>query len=276
LNFLPVPANVDEVVLIIPCIFNTLPGTVPENWEIPLRFVPATADLTVLPVVELSPSPPAGATEAGVTPAAHNDSTENTAVENAVTVQKVIETADGYILAGRIHFPDGVLVVPAGAFEIRDANGKLVSYTVPLDIGLDRTEIGPEDFPMVQLSQPDLTASAGFEFDAGANPQIGQELASDQEIELLGHTLSLASLKVNGRNGYDFTFRADPEVYGASVQLEGYTPTGWIGGGNSDGTFDRGLSFASLPTGKLKANVSGLTLIDEPVTWQGEWSPGTP
>jgi hypothetical protein len=52
----PVPAEVNEAVFVMPCIAGTLPGTVPEDWELPLRFVPAPEELEVMPVVELSPS----------------------------------------------------------------------------------------------------------------------------------------------------------------------------------------------------------------------------
>ena len=60
-DYPPVPADVAQAQLVIPCIGETLPGTVPENWALPLRFVPAPADMTVMPVIELSPSPEAPA-----------------------------------------------------------------------------------------------------------------------------------------------------------------------------------------------------------------------
>ena len=40
-----IPADVNEAVLVIPCLANTLPGKAPENWELPLRFVPAPEGL---------------------------------------------------------------------------------------------------------------------------------------------------------------------------------------------------------------------------------------
>ncbi len=35
------PANVNEAVYVMPCIFNTLPGAAPTDWELPLKFIPA-------------------------------------------------------------------------------------------------------------------------------------------------------------------------------------------------------------------------------------------
>ncbi len=299
MNFLPVPATVSEAVLVIPCIFNTLPGTVPENWELPLRFAPAPPNLTVMPVIELSPSPQARATEAEALPVANSSTAtppvESVPVETGVIVEKVIETADGYILVGRIHPQQGETTEPAGGIEIRDASGKIVSHTYPQDISLDLAGTGPDDtpwaaqfkaaglvypltirFPRIRVYQPDPTATAEFEFDAGANPRIGQEFTSNQEIQLLEHTLKLVSLSVDSRNGYDFMFQVDPEVNGVRVEIEGFTPGGWGGGGKWDGKINRSLSYAKIPTGKLKVIVSGLTLMDKAVIWQAQWSPTTP
>ena len=58
-GYQPIPADINEAVFVIPCIPNTLPGSAPENWEFPLQFVPAPADMVVMPVTELLPSPQA-------------------------------------------------------------------------------------------------------------------------------------------------------------------------------------------------------------------------
>lgn len=292
MDFLPVPAGVNEAVLVIPCIFDTLPGTVPENWEIPLRFVPAPPNLTVMPVIDLSPSPQ---TAAENPPAAESESTATPAAESPVVVRRVIETTDGYILVGVAQPVRGEVTEPAGALEVRDAGGKLVKYTIPQDVGLDVAGAGTDGapwvvqfaaagleypltirFPRITTYQPDPAATAGFEFDAGANPQVGQEFAENQQIQLLGHTLKLVSLSVDSRNGYNFIFEVDEQVSGASVEIAGYTPSGWGGGGKWDGQFSRSLSFPQTPTGRLKVIISGLTLIGEPVAWQGQWSPAAP
>jgi hypothetical protein len=291
-DFLPIPANVNDTVLVIPCIFNTMPGTVPENWEIPLRFKPAPSDMALMPVIELSPSPQAHPTGAEPTTKSNNGSSITPSTECNVVVQKVIETADGYILVGVFHPLHGELSGPDGKFEIRDASGKNVDFSYPQDIKLDISGAKPNDipwatqfkaaglvypltisFPMVILNQPDPTATAEFEVDAGANPQNGQELASNQEINLLGHTLKLVSLKGDPSDVYDFTIKVDSQVDSANVNIEGYTPKGFGGGGKMDGMFNRRLSFAQMPTGKLKVIVSDLTLISKRVNWQGQWSP---
>ena len=104
-GFEAIPVDVDEAVFIIPCIMNTLPGEVPENWELPLRFVPAPADLTVMPVHEEPTATP-------LTDSTSDDNASTTSalpMDNALSVDKVIETEDGYILIGQFqpqHTPE--------------------------------------------------------------------------------------------------------------------------------------------------------------------------
>jgi hypothetical protein len=286
----PVPASVNEAVFVIPCISSTLPGKAPENWELPLRFVPAPPDLTVMPVTELSPSPEVSLTQSG--------DASNTPVASAaspVTVSKEIETSDGYILIGQFQpqSKPGESLQVTSAEEIRDASGKKVSYAYPQDIN-EFTAAGNDwavqfkaaglvypltiSFSGVVLLPADPSATAEFTFDAGANPQPGQEWTPNQEIQLAGHILTLVSITANSQNDYSFNFQVDPKVYGASVQIVGYTPHGGGGGGGgglTNGEFSTSLSYSQLPTGVLTVILSDLTLIGDPITWQGQWSPTT-
>jgi hypothetical protein len=86
--------------------------------------------------------------------------------------------------------------------------------------------------PGVTLVQSDPNATAAFEFDAGSSPQMGQEFALNQEIQLLGRTIKVVSVRVDSRNGYNFTFQVDPQVENFDIQIEGFTPGGWGGSGN--------------------------------------------
>jgi hypothetical protein len=300
-DFQPVPVGVNEAVFGVPCISNTLPGKVPENWEMPLRFVPAPPDLTVMPVIELSPSPQASLAP-GTTALPENGSgTPVAPVDSAVTVSKVIETSDGYILIGQFQpqSQPGEWPQVTGAPEIRDASGKKVAYTTPQDVNPDTADasLGGTGWAMqfkaaglvypltitfsgVNIRQADPSATAEFTFDAGPNPP-GQEWTPNQEIQLAGHTLKLVSITAIPRpgGGYSFKFQSDPEVYGADVQIVGYTPNGAGGGGGgglTNGTFNRSLSYAQIPTGVLTVSLSNLTVIGDPITWDGQWSPTTP
>jgi hypothetical protein len=289
----PVPASVNEAVFVIPCIANTLPGKAPENWELPLRFVPAPPDLTVMPVIELSPSPQVSLTQNATT-----SGTSFASVASPVTVSKEIETSDGYILIGQFQpqSQPGESVQVTGAEEIVDASGKKVSYTYPQDVNeaVNQEAAGAGwavqfkaaglvypltiSFSGVVLQPADPDATTEFAFDAGSNPQPGQEWDFNQDIQLAGHALTLVSITADSQGGYSFNFKVDPKVFSASVQIVGYTPNGGGGGGGgglTNGTFSSSLSYAQLPTGVLTVLLSDLTLIGEPITWQGQWSPAT-
>jgi hypothetical protein len=67
LEYGPIPANVNEAVLIFDCIGFTKPGALPENWEVPLRFAPAPPGMAVAPIIELSTPAVANIPAVGVT-----------------------------------------------------------------------------------------------------------------------------------------------------------------------------------------------------------------
>jgi hypothetical protein len=297
----PVPPDVNEAVFVLPCIAGTLPGTVPENWELPLRFVPAPEELTVMPVVELSPS-----TEPTVETAAPAAVPEESAAPQAspgsspVTLAQVIETGDGYILIGEFR-PDvepGIWAQVTGVPLIHDANGEKVPYTFPLDIQPPDVNDGSGGYgfafefrsaglayPLtltfygVNVSPADPEATAEFEFDFGPDPQPGQEWRPDLDIQLAGHTLTLASIAADSRNGYSFSFLTDPRVYGASVQIQDHQANGGGGGGGgglTGGRFSASLAYEQIPAGRVTIQLSNLTIVSDPLTWQGQWSPAFP
>ena len=300
----PVPAGVDEAVFVLPCIGDTLPGTVPEDWELPLRFVPAPEDLAVMPVVELSPSIGPGAETAA--PAAAPEATAATQPSSGrspVTLTQVIETSDGYILIGEFHpeVEPGRWAQVTGVPLIHDADGEKVPYSFPLDIQPPDVNDGSGGFgfafqfrsaglayPLtltfygVNVSPADPEATAEFEFDFGPDPQPGQEWTPNLEIELAGHTLTLASVATDigpSRNGYSFEFLTDPRVYSAAVEILGHTASGGGGGGGgglTGGKFSASLAYERIPTGRVTILLSNLTVISDPLTWEGQWSPASP
>jgi hypothetical protein len=284
---------VNEAVFVIPCIGNTLPGKVPENWELPLRFVPAPLDLTVIPVLELTPSQ-----QVTLTQNATANGTSVPPADNSVTVTKVIETSDGYILVGSFQpqSKPGESFQQTGAMEIHDASGKKVAYTYPQDVNeaINQEPSGTGwaaqfkaaglvypltiNFFGVLLLPSDPDATVQFTFDAGSNPQPGQEWDLNQQIQLDGHALMLVSITADSQGDYSFNFQVDLQVYSVSVQIEGYTPNGGGGGGGgglTNGKFNTSLAYAQLPTGVLTVTLSNLVLIGDSVTWQGQWFPAT-
>lgn len=292
-----IPLDVSQAVYVMPCIFNTLPGTVPTDWELPLKFKPAPPDVTMIPVMDVTPvmeiihtqSAPTWEESETVTPAPLSPVT--------VSVEKVIETGDGYILVGAIRsqLPEGQFIQVSGIPVIRDAKGQRIDYAYPQDIDpYALLPLGQNDqpfsfqiraagvvfpltieFPGRIITPADPNAVAHLTFTVEANPQPGHEWLLNQEIELAGHALKLVSIAADSRNGYVFRFAASEEVASLDVQIEGYTPIGGGGGSDGQGTINRSLSYAELPTGELKILFSGLMLASETQFWRGQWAPET-
>lgn len=109
-SFSEIPTNVNEATFILPCIQDTLPGLAPENWQLPLRFKPAPADMTVVPVVEIQPTAtlvPTGLTGAPVVEAQNTATSTPTSLYGAsITVDRFIPIEDGYYLIGHTEWND--------------------------------------------------------------------------------------------------------------------------------------------------------------------------
>ncbi len=294
-NYPPIPANVSQATFVLPCIMETLPGLAPERWELPLRFTATPPDLTVMPVIEVSPSP---------------ESQIGTPIssKNPLALLKVVETGDNYVLLGKLRPSDAEdPSLPAGSYwsptevKITDANGQDVFYTIPTDPNLqlppDHTDAEPWAYQIGKTFAPPLTityagrytipadptAQAEFSFNAGANPQPGQEWILNQDFELAGHSVRLVSIQMLSQSGYGFSFESsDPAVQTLSVDISGYLPNGRSEpeGGNAGLTpgkwSEELLDYDVLPKGKLNVVLSNLTLYGEFKSWQVHWSPETP
>ncbi|MGV8026378.1 MAG: TolB family protein [Anaerolineaceae bacterium] len=279
----PFPANVNDATFVMPCIFNTLPNTVPTDWEIPISFIPLPEDTTVLPVIELTPD------SSGTTPTVDPTSEEDTAFE----FNEVIETDDGYILIGwfRPHLAKGEKI-QVNSVQYLDANGKNINsidYPEDIDLSSSGMPFGVGDsqwaiqfkasdiaFPLTVRYTGNVYSRVGqssspleFEFDAGSDPQPGQEWVLNKDFDVAGIAFRLVSIRA-GENGYSFQFESDPELDGPDVQIEGYQA---IGGGG--GPHTRSLAFEEMPKGKLKLLFSDFYPLKETRTWEGKWQPET-
>jgi hypothetical protein len=289
----PIPATVNEAVFVLPCIFNTLPGTTPSDWELLLHFVAAPPDLTILPVIVVTPQVSRTDREPSLnteTPA----TTTNIATQVAVSVDKIIETEDGYILLGSVHpnIPEGSWLQVTGAATIRDADGKKVGYSFPNDVQpLDDTGLVQGGFawamqikgagvklPLtisfsgVVISQVDPQASAKITIHIGTNPQPDQVWEINQEVQLAGNTVRLVTVTAQS-DGYSFRIDPGSTLSGVSVQIEGYQAIGGGGGGAWKGVFNTSLAYSELPKGQLTVLFTNPVSASPTETWQVVWQP---
>ncbi|OGN72732.1 MAG: hypothetical protein A2X25_04680 [Chloroflexi bacterium GWB2_49_20] len=287
----PVPANVNKATFVLPCIFNTLPGTVPTDWELPLHFVAAPPDTTILPVIDVTPqvNPTSIATVSD-----NGTHTVDISSNAAVSVEKIIETEDGYILLGsvRANIPEGSWLQITGPAIIHDADDKKVSYSFPNDVQpLDDPSLNQGGFAWVMqikgagvtfpltirfsgviISQVDSQALAKTTINVGTNPQPEQVWELNQDVQLAGHTVRLISVTAT-RDGYFFRIDPGTNLSGVSVQIEGYQAMGGGGGGTWQGAFNTSLVYSELPKGQLILLFTNPLSASPTETWQGQWQP---
>jgi len=291
----PIPSNINDATFVLPCIFNTLPGTVPVEWELPIHFVAAPSDLTILPVIDVTPSVSPTDQKPSLDIEATSTTTSNETTQVNISIDKIIETEDGYILLGAVrpHLPEGSWLQITGAAIIRDADGKKVSYSFPNDVQpLDDSNMGGGSawvmqikgagvkFPLtisfsgVVISQVDPQALAKITIDVGMNPQPEQVWEVNQDVQLAGQTVRLISVTAN-TDGYSFQIDPGGNLSDVSVQIEGHQANGGGGGGGWQGVFTSSLVYTDLPKGKLTIVFSNPLSASPTETWQGQWQPET-
>ena len=297
-DFPPIPAKVNEAILVVPCIINTLPGKVPENWELPLRFIPAPPALTVVPVIKSLPSS-TPSEEAGTT----------TPEINPLKITKALDVGDKFVLMGEFNYKtDREVTLPVGSWwvtqdvSINGADGQ----NVPLLFSNDFEEPTPSQpgsetwlYQLEKKFVPPVTITysgeiispvgqkeqAAFAFNTGANPQEGRVWIANKDYKLGGYNIRLVSIESNV-NGYLFHFMADEGASSnlISVDIVGYTPN--CGGGGDGGDqypveFGRGVCYAAItggpefPQGELKVVITFQALSRSKRTFQLQWSPDT-
>jgi len=285
-TFDPLPADVNQVTLLVPCLLGTAPGLAPENWEVPLAFVPAPPDLTVVPVIEITPSPPP-TVESGAGPAA-------TPAPSPISIERTIDLEDGTILIGSFHSiktSDGLATSPYVWYvRITDADGNDVPYEYPSDIDLPAGDehtsswaykiMGKDHAWPLTLTVESMDATlpdtqVSFEFDTGPSPQAGQEWVINQDLNLGNHVLRVLTATRNP-DGYGFSFQGDGAITGLGVEIRGFSPyvaPAGGGGGGGDGSLSAGVAYSgSVPEGQLTVFINSVT-INVPGPWSIQWEP---
>ncbi len=302
-KYASIPLNAAKATLFIPCIQGAIaPGILPENWEVSMRLVPAPPEvaLTLIPVKTVptmqATSVPSPVAASGLPPEPATDKTDR------LSVLQVFDTGTDYILIGTFSPPvppsDEKGVYALDGISLRDGNQQVIDdeeYPSDLDLtpylaGASGKLVWAVKFrkgftPPVHLTyrtqywySPLPQDAYTFDFDAGPNPQAGQEWNLDQEFQLAGHAVTLQKITA-GANSYTFFVRTDdPHVESVGmnglddIQITGYTPTNFSG---RFGLGDWSLTkvYSELPKGSLRIVLSGLYLYGDYEDWTMVWQP---
>ena len=125
-----IPTDVNQARFVLPCIFETLPGKAPADWELTLHFQAAPPSFTLAPVINISnstiqPSNPASA--ATGTSIASSTPTMSHGIN--FVLDQAIPLDDGYYLLGHSTWSDTRITAVNPVFKAYNA----ASQAVPLE-----------------------------------------------------------------------------------------------------------------------------------------------
>jgi hypothetical protein len=303
--FPAIPANINEVTLLITRLLDMPAGAAPEDWRIPLHFKPAPTDLKVMPVYELA-TPQKALSSQTPGPAVQSQSTKSgpsTASQANVSMQhgiqfsldKVIELEDGYLFQGSVSWKgqQDISFVDVNLFQMKaEVNGQ----TIPIE------ESQPDQYPGQPtegsttwavrtntksslgpwtLTQPSIIVhndtDVPFQIDFGADPQFGQTWQMDRELDVNGYKLHLISAKLaknpDGTINLNISFENNPSVLEVLVSDPNnyITSTGGGGGGGGGGGSGNGELTSSFEYGRKPTGLHTMIINMIGYTLNGPW-----
>jgi hypothetical protein len=286
LDYAALPPAVESAELQITCLFNALSGAAPEDWRLPLRFVPAPADITVFPVIEI-PTARAPAS----TP---SDSVSGKPL--SLSLIRAVPMEDGYLLYAALGW-EGTLygyaeiVDPAQTFHLRDTAGRELPFEMVEDdqTGLDfdhkrqvfalKTPRGDSGSPLalsLDAALVQLPVSQSFVFDPGPAAQSGQVWQLEKEFTFGDRELTLHSITAeNGGYSFDMSSRTGIRR-GGFTDHEHPIVSGFDGESTHTGDeyyFFNGFSYQDgLPAGPITLWIEGIGVRVEQ-SLRVDWTP---
>lgn len=255
-------ADVNDAVLEIPCVPETLPGLAPENWELPLHFVPAPADLIVLPVQPVQQPTP--------TSSLHGF---------ALSVDDYVEMEDGYLLRGRLIWDEDAYAQQPDLWLLDlvflDAQGERIStevdstYASPVEgenyfawtlqtntkYITSPARLALNDISVRRLM--DFGAANSYEIDLGSQPYDGQVFEVNKTLQLNGYTVLVTQVELKSRLDGTYAVLArisfDPDQITTLnlMDLDNQSQMLWWSGAGAltEGEIEIGIGYDYLPTG---------------------------
>ncbi|MGB7537396.1 MAG: hypothetical protein WBM17_02545 [Anaerolineales bacterium] len=299
----PLPDDVVDVTLVYACLPGTLPGSAPENWEVPLHLVSNPVAPSVVPLQRID------------TPSMDNGTPSPQGVQNLfqqqikLSIESMAEVEDGFIIMGTVQTTSDLYLIdpffPPGAIEIRDSTGAEIPIEVASvgndDPAMPENQVMPAKWaykvqgkyfhgPLTLLLKW-ITISPKdpiiFNMDVGTNPQDGQSWILDKRLNLFGCLAEVQSAKYVVREdmgpetmrGLEFSVRLPDEIEG--LQLNYWDPNPQPGSVDASSGLSDGLRHGKdtvrvgfLSTAPLSGTV-GVTanVIFLKGPWTTAWNP---
>jgi len=310
ISYAPVPAKIEDIVLVFPCILPI--GIGPENWQVQIHLSPAPKDYAT-PALEIGATfvasnptfvkVPTPTTDMRIfTPEPNNPSMPavptSSLTASGLYLDKVIELPNAYILVG--NFTDagdlpGPVEINLDPYEdlphMEDGAGHRVIFKVRTDIQPDNMQGGvrywayevakPAQGPLtITLDQINIAVSdtTQFTFDAGTDPQVGQRWELNIPIHLRNYEYVIDSVEVI-ENGYLFKYHAGNDVPQDSLALSigGYSPEQDNGRAVQKEIlteYSKDLIYSTpFPTGQLTVELTVTETVPLPGPWTLTWTP---
>jgi hypothetical protein len=262
--------------------------TAPAQWKVDFTLsTTKPADVNLLPVVEST----AVSTVEG-----------ESSSDVQLSIDKSVAVADGYIVYGHISYADKYWQSAGLDFDTltaQDSKGK----NVPVNYTDDT--INENEF-VIKVSTKDFTAPLTlhikslwisaiydssnfgipvFTFDAGSDPQVGQNWKIDKEVNVDGIKLNIQNIEVvqesadqtpnaASEKGYTITTgKSSAENFNASFFCKGEGNGTPNHGGGKPNTFTYYYS-GGLPYGQVTCSIADANFM-VPGNWEIEWQPPT-
>jgi hypothetical protein len=287
-NYAALPATVNDAVMEISCLYETLPGAAPDHWQIPLHLVASSSAVTAYPVIEI---PTANATQTASSATAEA-TTQTQAVH--LTLDRAVQMDDGYLIYATLHWEDSAFALVetldlTETLHLSTSDGQGIAFEEYFDeltgvhVDQRQTTFAIKTAPLQTTDPLRLTLDwvsvsqdthASFVFDPGTNPTEGQTWTLNQEVQAGDHTLTVRSATAEF-GGFNFEMTsADGIIYATLVDLDHPVVGGGGGGSGSPGdAFFFPVSYdGNLPRQPVTVTISSIA-VQLVLNLQAEWTP---
>lgn len=293
LEFPPLPGELNDFILEVPCLLQVSPGAGLGGWVIPLHMEPASPD-AVAPVIRLPPTPVAhqSLAEAGGGSSLNDDP----AIANyyiTFSLEDVVDLGDGYIFMCATRWEDE-RIVDSGVIPvyvtITDAGGTEMPY---IEVAPDKIAQAGEkaiytayqidgrmfNWPLtlsVETMQVGIKTDASFTFSPGLEISPGMSWQLSLNVPVSGYWLQITAAEAVYTDEYSavsFSMYSDSDINGARLVDPEHTFLGSGDGGEAVfGEFLSSIQYESYPSGPLNLTISELILLQYG-PWEVPWQP---